>query len=51
MGTAAADKFGFHDFLETVDSSCDGMFKIIQETSREKHSGKCVHTDGRIGTW
>jgi norsolorinic acid ketoreductase len=51
IGNAGADRYGIHHLLESVDSSCDGMIKIIGETSREKHSGKPVRTDGTVLVW
>ncbi|CAJ2514333.1 Uu.00g024520.m01.CDS01 [Anthostomella pinea] len=38
-------------FMISCDDSCDGMFKVVTETSREKHGGKLVLFNGDVTPW
>ncbi|KAF2993295.1 hypothetical protein E8E14_001049 [Neopestalotiopsis sp. 37M] len=47
LGLAGARHLGFPDEVcIPVDVSCDGMFKILAETSKEKHGGKMIGIEG-----
>jgi norsolorinic acid ketoreductase len=48
LGNAGAVHFGVEQAETTVDASCDGMVKVISESSKEKDGGKMVGWEGGV---
>lgn len=56
MGDAGARGFGVDEatqaqLMVSVKDSCDGMIKVIAETSKAKHGGKLVEWTGKTMDW
>jgi hypothetical protein len=51
MGIQGAKNLGWETWsphLITVDQSCDGMMKVMDTTTKEKHGGKLVNYNDTI---
>ncbi|KAI8932191.1 hypothetical protein NX059_011071 [Plenodomus lindquistii] len=48
LGNAGAHYFGAPHAELTIDASCDGMIKVLSETSKEKHGGKMIGWQGDV---
>ncbi len=56
MGDSGAKAFNVDDktisqLMISVDTSCDGMMKVLSDTSKGKHGGKLVLFDGKEIPW
>ncbi|KAL1799539.1 hypothetical protein ACET3X_003576 [Alternaria dauci] len=51
MGNGAAHLYGLEQAEITVDTSCDGMIKVISESTKEKDGGKMIGWDGGVRGW
>ncbi|CAN9130528.1 unnamed protein product [Alternaria alternata] len=51
MGNAAAHLYDLKEADITTDASCDGMFKILSESTKEKDGGKMIGWDGGVRVW
>ncbi|MBE3045416.1 hypothetical protein IMZ48_23275 [Candidatus Bathyarchaeota archaeon] len=52
MGVAAARAYGFtEDALLTPGEALDGMFRVLQTTTKEEHGGKLVRYTGEVDDW
>ena len=56
LGDAGAKSFGVDEamrarFMISSDELCDGMMKVLANTTRADHGGKLVMYSGRIIPW
>lgn len=52
MGAVAARHYGHPDeALITPGEAVDGMFQVLQTTTKEKHGGKFVYYTGQLQDW
>lgn len=50
-GNDAALKLGFEQAFITVDEACSGVKKVLDEATREAHSGRFLGYDGLDRPW
>ncbi|CAN9240602.1 unnamed protein product [Alternaria alternata] len=51
MGNAAAHLYDLKEADITTDASCDGMFKVLSASTKEKDGGKMIGWDGGVRVW
>lgn len=56
MGLFGSTRLGFdqatiNERLISVDTSCDGIMTVLQDSSKEKHGGKLIDYAGEVGPW
>jgi norsolorinic acid ketoreductase len=51
VGNRAAQTFGLTEATVSIDESCDGLIKIIDESTKETHGGKLWRFDGVEVPW
>jgi norsolorinic acid ketoreductase len=51
MGNAAAHLYNLKEADITTDTSCDGMFKVLSASTKEKDGGKMIGWDGGVRVW
>jgi norsolorinic acid ketoreductase len=56
LGDAGAKSFNVDEATQAklmigIDESCDGMIKVLQETSKAKHGGKLIIWNGEHLAW
>jgi norsolorinic acid ketoreductase len=51
MGVAGARAIHAEDYMIGVDVACDGMIRVMNSSTKEKHGGKMVGFDGEILGW
>ncbi|CAN9083303.1 unnamed protein product [Alternaria alternata] len=51
MGNAAAHLYNLKEADITTDASCDGMFKVLSASTKEKDGGKMIGWDGGVRVW
>lgn len=51
MGNSSAVMFGFEQAPLTLETSCDGMVKVIDAAKKESHGGRLWNYEGKQDAW
>ncbi|KAI1392402.1 NAD(P)-binding protein [Hypoxylon trugodes] len=51
LGDAGARGLGLKEAPLGLDESCDGVMKMLADSTKEKHGGKLVWYDGQVWDW